>query len=66
MRTDRDDRADELARKIWELLEQRAAELRRLGVNEGYVRGLWHDTIARLSTELSARAQREHWDDEDQ
>ena len=52
--------------KIWELLEQRAAELRRLGVNEGYVRGLWHDTIARLSTELSARAQREHWDDEDQ
>jgi hypothetical protein len=64
MRTD--DRADELARKIWELLEQRAAELRRLGVNEGYVRGLWHVTIARLSTELSARAQREHWDDEDQ
>ena len=29
MRTDRDDRADGLAQKIWELLEQRAAELRR-------------------------------------
>jgi hypothetical protein len=52
--------------KIWEMLEQRPADLRRLGVNEGYVRGLWHDTIARLSTELSVRAQREHWDDEDQ
>ena len=66
MAFDRDEQVEALSREIWQLMEVRAAELRQLGCNSGFIQGLWRDTLAHLTTELSARARVEHWDDEDE
>ena len=61
MSFDRDEQVEALSREIWQLMEVRAGEL-----NSGFIQGLWRDTLAHLTTELSARARVEHWDDEDE
>jgi hypothetical protein len=66
MAFDRDEQVEALSRAIRQLMEVRAAELRQLGCNSGFIQGLWRDTLAHLTTELSARARVEHWDDEDE
>jgi hypothetical protein len=56
MEFDRDKQVEALSREIWQLMEVRAAELRQLGCNSGFIQGLWRDTLAHRLHEVRSFA----------